>query len=194
MQACWTRFKRGCNDCYTFKPGPGHWWSMAHNMDSAHDLQRQRTMTKLTMSSLRVSNTFRVSEHVSELFPSRLEPDPESNPAARTESHLNGVIDFGAACLLALATWAIVQILIFFEGVFVPFLVALFIMYLVDPVVRLLVRPRDLSDCPCDAAKSLKSNSNVRVNLSKKTSNISHDTEHVDLENGGKIGARRASL
>ena len=55
-------------------------------------------------------------------------------------------LPFQSSCLFIIAIYALYNVLIFFRDVFVPFVVAIFLMYLLDPLVRLLVKPRDIPD------------------------------------------------
>jgi len=55
-------------------------------------------------------------------------------------------LPFQSGCLFVVALYALYNTLIFFNDVFVPFVVAIFLMYMLDPLVRLLVKPRDVPE------------------------------------------------
>jgi hypothetical protein len=58
---------------------------------------------------------------------------------------LGSTVHWVSFCLFLTALYALVQMLMMFDEVVVPFLVALFLMYLLDPLVRILVKPRDMA-------------------------------------------------
>jgi predicted PurR-regulated permease PerM len=55
-------------------------------------------------------------------------------------------LPFQSGCLFVVALYALYNTLVYFASTFVPFVVAIFLMYMLDPLVRLLVKPRDVPE------------------------------------------------